>query len=68
MKLRLYAALWSGLAILAACDAHQGPLEEAGEDLDNVVEETTDAAQDVGDKVEDTASDIQNGVTDDDPQ
>ena len=43
--------LVAGLALttIAACDSNDGPLEEAGENLDNAVEETTDEMEEATD-------------------
>lgn len=41
------------LFALAACE-DQGPMEEAGENIDQGVENAGDAAEDAGDDVEDT--------------
>ena len=49
LALSLFLAL-AGLAV-AGCD--EGPMERAGEDLDEVGDELEDAAEDVGDAVED---------------
>tara|TARA_X000000950_G_scaffold196958_1_gene237139 strand:+ start:93474 stop:93608 length:135 start_codon:yes stop_codon:yes gene_type:complete len=37
------------LTALAACDTNDGPLEEAGEDIDNAVEETADEFEEATD-------------------
>lgn len=43
--------LVAGLALttISACDSNDGPLEEAGENLDNAVEETTDEMEEATD-------------------
>ncbi len=61
-KLRalLLAALF-GLGTIAGvsgCDTNEGPFEEAGEQVDDAVDETQDAADDAGDEIEDAADDI----------
>lgn len=47
----LRALLVAGLALgtLAACDSNDGPMEEAGEQIDNAVDETAEAVEDAGD-------------------
>ena len=47
----LRALLVAGLALgtVAACDSNDGPMEEAGEQIDNAVDETADAVEDAGD-------------------
>lgn len=46
----LRALLVAGLALgtLAACDSNDGPMEEAGEQIDNAVDETAEAVEDAG--------------------
>ncbi|WP_017940500.1 MULTISPECIES: hypothetical protein [unclassified Thioalkalivibrio] len=44
-----------GSATLAGCD-NQGPAEEAGENIDDAMDEAGDAMEDAGDEVEDTFS------------
>jgi hypothetical protein len=44
------------LAGLAGCE-REGPMEEAGEAIDNAAEKTGDKIEDVGDKIEDKARD-----------
>lgn len=34
------------LTALAACDSNDGPLEEAGEDMDHAIEETAEEVED----------------------
>ena len=53
LALSLFLAL-AGLAV-AGCD--EGPLERAGEDLDEIGDEVEDAAEDVADEVEDAVED-----------
>jgi hypothetical protein len=53
LALSLFLAL-AGLA-MAGCD--EGPLERAGEELDDVGDEVEDAAEDIGDEVEDAVED-----------
>lgn len=59
MTIRSLAIAGVAAIALAACDANDGPLEEAAEELDNSIEETVDAAEDAGDAVEDAADDAQ---------
>ncbi len=44
-----------GSATLAGCD-NQGPAEEAGENIDDAMDEAGDAMEDAGDEMEDTFS------------
>lgn len=41
-------------ASLAACDVNEGPVEEAGESVDQAIENTEDATEDAVDEVDDT--------------
>ncbi len=45
-KLFFFMALLTGFFALQGCDANEGPLEEAGEEID-------DAVDDVGDDIDD---------------
>lgn len=47
-------ALVFSTLLLVGCE--EGPMEEAGETVDNAVENAADAVEDAGDKVEDAAS------------
>lgn len=75
MKISVIAAAASGLFVMAACEAEQGPLEEAGEEMDRIVEDTTgsmndaqsdleNAADDIGDSIEDAADDLEDAAND----
>tara|TARA_Y100000052_G_scaffold23793_2_gene25761 strand:+ start:24758 stop:24907 length:150 start_codon:yes stop_codon:yes gene_type:complete len=48
--LRTLLAAGLGLGLIAACDTNDGPMEEAGEEIDNQVEETADAVEDATDE------------------
>jgi hypothetical protein len=45
-KLFFFMALLTGMFSLQACDTNEGPLEEAGEEID-------DAVDDIGDEIDD---------------
>jgi len=45
-KLFFFMALLTGMYALQGCDANEGPLEEAGEEID-------DAVDDIGDEIDD---------------
>lgn len=48
---RLAAVAFTTLAIAGvACDRKEGPVEEAGEAVDDAVDEVHDAAEEMGDK------------------
>ena len=49
-------ALSFALGGLAGCE-REGPMEQAGEAIDNAAEKTGDKIEDVGDKIEDKARD-----------
>lgn len=57
-KMTLLLASLFLVAFLGACDANDGPAEEAGEKLDDTAEEIEDAGEDVGDNVKDTYEDV----------
>ncbi|MGV3592451.1 MAG: hypothetical protein ACO1PZ_12235 [Gammaproteobacteria bacterium] len=54
-KLYILMLMMAGLFTLQACDTNEGPLEEAGEEIDQ-------AADDVGDNIEDAADDLNDGI------
>lgn len=61
----LYAALFAlGAISLAACDGGDGPVEEVGEDIDNVVDPQVGDGDDAGEALEDTADDIGDAAED----
>jgi hypothetical protein len=45
-KLFFFMAMLTGMFALQGCDANEGPLEEAGEEID-------DAVDDIGDEIDD---------------
>ena len=50
--LALLTFLLASLGI-TGCDMDEGPAEKVGEDIDNAVEETGEAIENVGDKIRD---------------
>ncbi|MBK7406118.1 MAG: hypothetical protein IPJ41_16310 [Phycisphaerales bacterium] len=54
------ALLAAGLLPFAGCEK-QGPLENAGEKADDVIEDAGDAVEDAGDKVEDATDSVRKG-------
>lgn len=62
-RVTLLLAALLGLATvgLAACDSSDGPMEQAGEQVDDAVEEAGDAAEDARDEVEDAVNEAQDG-------
>lgn len=47
---------------LVGCAEEQGPLEEVGEDLDEAVEDATDAVEDIGDEIEDGVDNVEDAA------
>lgn len=41
---------------LVACDSNEGPMEEAGENVDQSVDDVQDATEDATDEVQDTVN------------
>jgi len=39
--------------VITGCEANEGPAEQAGEEIDNAVENTGEAIEEAGDKLED---------------
>ena len=50
--------------LLCGCPEKDGPLENAGEELDDATDSMRDHMEDVGDKVEDAAEDARDAVED----
>jgi len=64
MKFLTAAIFTLGLMSVAACDANDGPIEEAAEDIDNVIEPNVESESEVGPAVEDAADDISDAAED----
>lgn len=64
MKTFTAAIFALGLMSVAACDANDGPIEEAAEDIDNVIEPNVDSGSDVGEAVGDAADSIGDAAED----
>ena len=72
MRMKIIAAALVATGVLAACDANQGPMEEAGESIDEAVdnmdqpdtvgESIDNAADETADAVEDAADDIDGAI------
>lgn len=45
---------------VVACDNDEGPAEEAGESVDNAMDDAGDAMDDAGEEIQDKAEDAQN--------
>lgn len=55
----LIMAMTLALAVpffIVGCDNNDGPMEKAGEKMDNAVEKTGEAIEDAGDKVKDSTN------------
>lgn len=63
MNYKIAAILATAFLILAACEK-EGPMEQAGEDIDNAVEDVKDAANEVADEIEEGADEVADKVDD----
>jgi hypothetical protein len=61
--MKRFALLLTTLPLFVACE-RQGPLEKAGEKLDNAVQDLKQSGETVGDKIDDAAKDVRDGVKD----
>jgi len=65
MNYKIVAILAAALLALTACEK-KGPMEQAGEGIDNAVEDiqdnTSDAIEDMKDKANDVADEIEEGA------
>ena len=72
MRVKIIAASLIAAGVLAACDSNDGPMEEAGESIDQAVDEIDgpdtlgesieEAADDTADAFEDAADDIDGAI------
>lgn len=53
----LLGSLILGGATLTACEDHDGPIENAGEDLDEAVDNTGDEMEDLGEDIDEAIQD-----------
>jgi hypothetical protein len=60
-SLSMLALVSLATCCLVGCE-NEGPLEDAGEKLDNAAEETGEAIEDAGEEIEDAADDAKNKV------
>jgi hypothetical protein len=58
-------ALMLAAAFVAGCD-RDGPVEEAGEAIDDTVEEVREGGENVGNAIEDACEEVKEGVDADD--
>lgn len=49
---------------LAGCAEEKGPMEKAGEKVDDAIDEVTDTAEDIGDEIGDAVEDVGEEVED----
>ncbi|RBP52779.1 hypothetical protein [Arenicella xantha] len=63
LKKLLLTSLFASLVALAGCE-EKGPMEKAGESIDNAVDDAGDAINDAGDEVEDAADDAADEIED----
>ena len=61
--MKLLAVLLLTLPLCAACD-RQGPLERAGEEVDEAFEDVKNGGETAGNKVDDAIDDVSDGVND----
>jgi hypothetical protein len=61
--MKLLAVLLLTLPLYVACD-RQGPLERAGEEVDEAFEDVKNGGETVGNKVDDAVDDVRDGVND----
>lgn len=52
-KLYILMLMMAGLFTLQACDTNEGPLEEAGEEIDQAADRAADNIEDASDDLED---------------
>lgn len=72
MRMKIIAAALVATGVLAACDTSDGPMEEAGESIDEAVdnmdqpdtlgESIDEAADETADAVEDAADDVDGAI------
>lgn len=49
----LAAMILAASALLSGCESNDGPVEKAGENIDNAIDDAGDKIEDAGDKIED---------------
>jgi hypothetical protein len=59
--MKLMASVSMTLPLWAACE-RQGPLERAGEEIDEAFEDVKNGGETVGNKVDDAIDDVRDGV------
>ncbi len=58
----LIACLLTAGLLLIGCVEEKGPMEKAGEKIDDAIEDTGDKLEDIGDEIEDAADDVQDSI------
>jgi hypothetical protein len=61
--MKLLAALLMTLPLYVACEK-QGPLERAGEEVDEAIENVKNGGETLGNKIDDAIDDVRDGVED----
>lgn len=72
MRVKIIAASLIAAGVLSACDTNEGPMEEAGESIDEAMDEVDEpdtigesmeeAADETGDAMEDMADDVDGAI------
>jgi hypothetical protein len=61
--MKVFAILLMTLPLYVACDK-QGPLQRAGEEVDEAIEDARNGGETLGNQVDDAIDDARDGVTD----
>jgi hypothetical protein len=61
--MKFFAILLMTLPLYVACE-RQGPLQRAGEEVDEAVEDVRNGSETLGNKVDDAIDDLRDGVND----
>lgn len=61
--MKIFALLLMALPLLIACE-RQGPLERAGEEVDEAFEDVGNGGETLGNQVDDAVDDVRDGVAD----
>lgn len=71
MKFLMIAASFAALTFATACDSRDGPIEEAGEEIDQALgneptvgEQVEEAVEDAGDSLQEAGDNIEEAVDD----
>jgi hypothetical protein len=61
--MKVFALLLMTLPLYVACEK-QGPLERAGEEVDEAIQDAKNGGETVGNKIDDAIDDVRKGVND----